>query len=114
VKCELSSASSAILSYHHAEVDVDARATRGRFERLIAPLLEEIEELVGGVLRDAAIRPGEIVEVVYTGGSSAIPAVRALVHRVLPGARAKNAAAFTSVAAGLAMPGALEATAGAR
>ena len=75
-------------------------------------MLEEIEALVGGVLRDAALRPDEIVEVVYTGGSSAIPAVRGLVHRLLPGAKVKDAAAFTSVAAGLAMPGVQEATAG--
>ena len=113
-KCELSSASSTILSYHHADVDVDARATRGRFERLIAPLLDEIEVLIDGVLHDAAIGPDEIVEVVYTGGSSAIPAVRALVHRVLPGARGKDAAAFTSVAAGLALPGVEESVAAAR
>jgi hypothetical chaperone protein len=114
VKCELSSASSAILSYHHADVDVDARATRGRFERLIEMLLKEIDALVAEVLRDAGMGTGEIAEVVYTGGSSAIPAVRELVHSLLPGATVKDAAAFTSVAAGLAMPGALEATAGAR
>ena len=112
MKCELSSAASAILSYHHADVDVDARATRGRFERLIAALLQEIDALVAQVLRDAEIAPDDIVEVVYTGGSSAIPAVRALVQRILPGAKVKDAAAFTSVAAGLAMPGVQEATAG--
>ena len=83
-------------------------------ERLIAPLLDEIEVLIDGVLHDAAIGPDEIVEVVYTGGSSAIPAVRALVHRVLPGARGKDAAAFTSVAAGLALPGVEESVAAAR
>jgi hypothetical chaperone protein len=114
VKCELSSASSAILSYHHADVDVDARATRGRFERLIEMLLKEIDALVAEVLRDAGMGTGEIAEVVYTGGSSAIPAVRGLVHSLLPGATVKDAAAFTSVAAGLAMPGVGEATAGAR
>jgi hypothetical chaperone protein len=114
VKCDLSSTSSTILSYHHANVDVDARATRGRFERLIAELLEEIDALIGEVLRDAGLGGGDIVEVVYTGGSSAIPAVRGLVHRLLPGASVKDAAAFTSVAAGLAMPGVEEATAGAR
>src|SRR5438034_4125426 len=53
MKCELSSAASAILSYHHAAVDVDARLTRGRFERLIAPLLDETAILVREVLRDA-------------------------------------------------------------
>src|SRR3989441_1964861 len=112
MKCELSTAASAILSYHHADVDVDSRATRGRFERLIAALLQEIDALVAQVLRDAGIAPHDVVEVVYTGGSSAIPAVRARVQRILPGAKVKDAAAFTSVAAGLAMPGVQEATVG--
>ncbi|HEV8536690.1 MAG TPA: Hsp70 family protein [Candidatus Limnocylindria bacterium] len=107
-KIALSTAASAILAYHRAQVDVDARATRGRFERLIDPMLGEIEALVTAALRDAELRPNEIVEVVYTGGSSAIPAVRALVRRLLPGAATRDTAAFTSVAAGLAMPGASE------
>src|SRR5256712_10483421 len=111
-KIELSTVASAILSYHHADVDVDARATRGRFERLIAALLQEIDALVAQVLRDAGKAPDDVVEVVYTGGSSAIPAVRAPVQPILPGAKVKDAAAFTSVAAGLAMPGVQEATAG--
>ena len=110
-KCELSSVTAAILSYHHAAVDVDLRATRGRFERLIAPLLLETEALIEGVLRLASVRAADVSAVVYTGGSSAIPAVRALVQRLLPEAAERDAAAFTSVAAGLAMPGVEEAAA---
>ena len=110
-KCELSSVPTTILSYHRAAVDVDARITRGRFERLIAPLVAEIAALVAALLDDAGIRPADVAEVVYTGGSSAIPAVRALVQRLLPAARSRDAAAFTSVAAGLAMPGVEQATA---
>jgi hypothetical chaperone protein len=105
VKCDLSTAPSAILSYHHGAVDVDSRLTRGRFERLIAPLLDEIAALIDEVLRAAGGDPSSVGEVVYTGGSSAIPSVRALVHRLLPEAAARDTAAFTSVAAGLAMPG---------
>ena len=108
-KCELSAVGAAILSYHHAAVDVDARVTRGRFEKLIAPLLVEIEALIAEALGAANLPPEEIAEVVYTGGSSAIPVVRALVHRLLPAATVRDTAAFTSVAAGLAMPGVKEA-----
>ena len=103
-KIELSSAATALLSFHHAEVDVDARVTRGRFERLIGPMLEEIEALIDALLRDAGLRPDAVREVIYTGGSSAIPAVRALLHRLLLSAATRDSAAFTSVAAGLAMP----------
>jgi hypothetical chaperone protein len=99
-KCALSSEPAAILSYHHAAVDVDARLTRGRFERLI-----DNEALVTDVLVRASVRSTDIVEVVTTGGSSAIPAFRALLARRFPNARVRDAAAFTSVAAGLAMPG---------
>ena len=103
-KCELSTAAAAILSFHHADVDVDARGTRGRFERLIAPLLEETAALVRQVTAEAGVDGADIGEIVYTGGSSAIPAFRALMQKLLPNAVARDAAAFTSVAAGLAMP----------
>ena len=104
-KIELSSAATALLSFHHADVDVDARVTRGRFERRIGPMLEEKEALINAAHNDAEVQPDAIREVIYTGGSSAIPAVRALVQRLLPSAAARDSAAFTSVAAGLAMPG---------
>ena len=107
-KCELSSEATTILTYHHAGVDVDARVTRGRFETLIAPMLRETETLLDAVLAKAGIVAADIAEVVTTGGSSAIPAFRSLLARHFPGARVRDAAAFTSVAAGLAMPAAQE------
>jgi hypothetical chaperone protein len=108
-KCELSSAPAAILSYHHGAVDVDARLTRGRFERLIDDLLTETDALLTDVLVGAAVSSAEIAEVVTTGGSSAIPVFRELLARRFPNARVRDAAAFTSVASGLAMPGVEEA-----
>ncbi|HEV8671739.1 MAG TPA: Hsp70 family protein [Candidatus Limnocylindria bacterium] len=110
-KIELSTAASAILSYHRAAVDVDARVMRGRFERLIAPLLEETAVLVRRVVADAEIEAANVGAIVYTGGSSAIPAFRTLMRDLLPNAVARDTAAFTSVAAGLAMPGVEEAAA---
>src|SRR5438445_9489657 len=82
-KIDLSAATSAILSYHHAAVDVDARIVRGRFERLVAPLLDETAALVHEVLDVAGLEAGGIGEIVYTGGSSAIPAFRALMRSLL-------------------------------
>ncbi len=111
-KCALSSAPAAILSYHHAAVDVDARLTRGRFERLIDTLLTDTNALITDVLVRATVSSTDIGEVVTTGGSSAIPAFRALLARRFPHARARDAAAFTSVASGLAMPGVEEAALG--
>ena len=108
-KCDLSTVAAAILTYHHAEVDVDARVTRGRFEHLIRPMLDETGALVERVTDDAGAAAGDIAAVVYTGGSSAIPSFRALMRALLPNAVERDAAAFTSVAAGLAMPGVTEA-----
>ena len=107
-KIELSSRTATILSYHHASVDVDARVTRGRFDALIAPMLADTEALLNTVLAKAGVVPEELGEVVTTGGSSAIPAFRALLAKHFPRSRVRDAAAFTSVAAGLAMPGAQE------
>src|SRR5437762_10160246 len=108
-KCELSSIASTVLTYHHAAVDVDARVTRGRFERLISPLLIEAETLLDAVLAKAGIAAEDVGEVVTTGGSSAIPAFRMRLAARFPRSRVRDAAAFTSVAAGLAMPGVEEA-----
>ncbi len=103
-KIELSRLAAAILSYHHATVDVDARLTRGRFESLIGTLLHNTEALLDAVLAKAGVVPEEVAEVVTTGGSSAIPAFRALLAKRFPRSNVRDAAAFTSVAAGLAMP----------
>jgi hypothetical chaperone protein len=108
-KCDLSTLPAAILTYHHAEVDVDARVTRGRFEHLIQPMLDETATLVRRVTDHSGLAATDIATVVYTGGSSAIPAFRGLVRELLPNAETRDAAAFTSVAAGLAMPGVTEA-----
>ncbi len=110
-KIELSRLFAAILSYHHAAVDVDARVTRGRFEALIAPMLRETQALLDTVLAKAGCAPDQLVEVVTTGGSSAIPAFRALLAKRFPRSKVREAAAFTSVAAGLAMPDVPEAAA---
>ncbi|TMB76481.1 MAG: hypothetical protein E6J52_07650 [Chloroflexi bacterium] len=113
-KIDLSSVLAAILSYHRAAIDVDARLTRGRFETLLAPLLRDTETLLDAVLAKAGVVAEEVGEVVTTGGSSAIPAFRALLARKFARSRVRDAAAFTSVAAGLAMPGVEEAAAAAR
>ncbi|TMB61005.1 MAG: hypothetical protein E6J49_10860, partial [Chloroflexi bacterium] len=113
-KIDLSSVLAAILSYHRAAIDVDARLTRGRFETLLAPLLRDTETLLDAVLAKAGVVAEEVGEVVTTGGSSAIPTFRALLARKFARSRVRDAAAFTSVAAGLAMPGVEEAAAAAR
>lgn len=102
-KCELSEASSTLVTFHRGLVDVDALVTRRRFEVRIAPLLERTAALLDTVLERAGVRREAVVEVVCTGGSSAIPAARALLERTFPQARVRDADLYRSVAAGLAV-----------
>ncbi|MGA7158412.1 MAG: Fe-S protein assembly chaperone HscA [Acidobacteriaceae bacterium] len=57
-----------------------ARAiTRQQYEQLIAPILQRTAAPVKQALKDANLTPADINEVVMVGGSTRIPAVRALV-----------------------------------
>ena len=103
VKIELSSEETAFLAFHRAGVDIDAVVPRRRFEVRAAPLLGEIDELLTEVLERAGLPESVVGEVVLTGGSSALPAARALLERRFPGAERRDFAAFSSVAAGLAL-----------
>jgi Fe-S protein assembly chaperone HscA len=53
--------------------------TRTQFESLIASVIERTAEPCRAALRDAGLQPSAIDEVVMVGGSTRIPAVRALV-----------------------------------
>lgn len=102
-KIDLSSDETAFLAFHRGDVDVDAVVARRRFEVQAAPLLAEIDALIDVVLARAALPAARIGEVVMTGGSSGLPAARALLARRFPGAMHRDFAAFSSVATGLAL-----------
>jgi len=53
--------------------------SREQFEQLIAPIVERTAQPVKQALKDAGLQPEQIDEVVMVGGSTRIPAVRALV-----------------------------------
>lgn len=102
-KIELSSDEATLLTFHRAAVDIDAVVPRRRFEVQAGPLLAEIDALLTEVLARAAVPAERIGEVVMTGGSSGLPAARALLARRFPGATRRDFAAFSSVATGLAL-----------
>jgi molecular chaperone DnaK len=56
--------------------------TREQFEQLIAPIIERTAAPVKQALRDAGLSASDIAEVVMVGGSTRIPAVRALVTQI--------------------------------
>lgn len=101
-KIELSSAQLALFSFHRGAVDIDQQASRRAFEVAIAPLLARVDATITTVLEGSGVRADEILEIVCTGGSSAIPAARSLLRRRFVNATLRDAAAHTAVAAGLA------------
>lgn len=56
--------------------------TREQFEQLIAPVIERTAAPVRQALKDSGLSPEQIEEVVMVGGSTRIPAVRALVTKL--------------------------------
>jgi molecular chaperone DnaK len=56
--------------------------TRAQFETLIAPVIARTAAPVKQALKDAGLTPADIDEVVMVGGSTRIPAVRALVTQL--------------------------------
>ena len=56
--------------------------SREQFEQLIAPVIERTAGPVKQALKDSGLQPEQIDEVVMVGGSTRIPAVRALVTKL--------------------------------
>jgi len=74
-------------------------------EGWIAPELARIETAVDAALADAGLAPGGIDRVFLTGGSSLVPAVRAIFSRRFDPARIATGAELESIASGLALMG---------
>jgi len=102
-KIELSSAQLALLSFHRGAVDIDQQASRRAFELAIAPLFARVDGALTQVLERSGVRADQIIEIVCTGGSSAIPVARALLRRRFTNAGLRDASPHTAVAAGLAL-----------
>ncbi|MGF1534975.1 MAG: molecular chaperone DnaK [Elainellaceae cyanobacterium] len=62
---------------------LDITLTRAKFEELASDLIDRCGIPVENALRDAKLSKGDIDEVVMVGGSTRIPAVQALVKRIL-------------------------------
>lgn len=100
LKAALSDADQAVLDI--PEIDVEVTVTRTQFETIIADQLRQFSEGVDATLAAASLTPSQIDVVLRTGGSSLIPAVKAILDERFPG-RVVEHDPFTSVAAGLAI-----------
>lgn len=105
VKRALSSQTHAEFRFDGAGLAVAAEVSRAEFERWIAPDLAELDEGVDRVLARAGLAADQIDHVFVTGGSSLIPAVRALFERRFGAERIASGNELTSIAHGLALIG---------
>lgn len=105
LKRALSGAEHGALRFDSDNLTIDAEVSRADFERWIAPDLQRIDETVDRALAKAGLQPDQIDHVFLTGGSSLIPAVRALFERRFGEGRIATGDELTSIAHGLALIG---------
>ena len=105
VKRALSSHTHAAFRFEGAGLSIVADVSRAEFERWIAPDLAEMDAAVDRVLARAGLGAGQVDHVFLTGGSSLIPAVRALFERRFGENRIASGNELTSIAHGLALMG---------
>jgi hypothetical chaperone protein len=103
VKAALSNAESARLQFEHDGLAVDQVVTRAAFEDWIAPDLARIGATVDAVLAQAGLAAGAVDRVFLTGGTSFVPAVKALFTSRFGGEKISAGGEFVSVAEGLAL-----------
>ena len=105
LKRTLSSESHAAFRFDGAGLTIEAEVARSDFASWIEPDLHRIAQTVDGVLASAGLQPHQVDHVFLTGGSSLIPAVRALFERRFGEGRIASGNELTSIAHGLALMG---------
>jgi hypothetical chaperone protein len=101
----LSNAEHAEFHFASDGVDIRAEVRRADFEIWIADDLRRIEAAMDAALARAGVGAGAIDRVFLTGGSSLIPAIRALFDRRFGVDRIATGGELTSIAHGLALIG---------
>ncbi|KTE05106.1 Hsp70 family protein [Sphingopyxis sp. H115] len=105
LKRALSGADHAEFTFAGDGVDIRADVRRADFERWIADDLRRIETAMDAALARAGVASDAIDRIFLTGGSSLIPAIRALFDRRFGADRIATGGELTSIAHGLALIG---------
>lgn len=105
-KAALSTAEKASFSFAVEGVSIARTITRRDFESWIAEDLARLDEAISTVLARANLAAGGIDRVFLTGGTSHVPAVRALFERRFGAQRVETGEELISIAKGLALIGA--------
>lgn len=105
LKRSLSDRDEAQFRFESEELCIERHVSRTEFESWIAPDLGRITETLDRALADARMETRDIDLVFLTGGSSLIPAVRAVFARRFGNDRLASGEELTSIAHGLAQIG---------
>jgi hypothetical chaperone protein len=105
VKAELSRSETAVLRFAHADFAIERPIARHEFEGWIADDLRKMSATVDQALTTSGLRADEIDRVFLTGGTSFVPAVRALFERRFGVEKVSGGGEFVSVAEGLVLIG---------
>jgi hypothetical chaperone protein len=105
MKEALSTQDTAEFRFEAGSIRIARTVARMEFEGWIAPELKRIETAVDAALADAGLAPGAVDRVFLTGGSSLVPAVRAIFARRFDPARIESGSELESIASGLALMG---------
>jgi len=105
LKEALAAAAQAEFSFRADDIVIEKPVQRGEFDGWISRELAAIETAIDEALADADLQAGQIDKVFLTGGSSFVPAVRALFHARFAPETISSGAELESIAAGLALIG---------
>lgn len=105
LKRALSSEERATFRFSGGGLEIEEAVERADFERWIAPDLARIEATVDRALDKAGVAADAIDRVFLTGGSSLIPAIRAIFRARFGDDRIATGGELTSIAHGLALIG---------
>ena len=105
LKRTLSSEAHSGFRFEGPDLAIEVEVSRNDFERWIAPDLRDIGRTVDDALARAGLEAHQIDHVFLTGGSSLIPAVRALFEQRFGESRIESGNELTSIAHGLALMG---------
>ena len=106
VKRALSAQEDAEFRFNGGGVEITAGISRADFEAWIADDLFRVEAAMNAALAKAGIEASAIDRIFLTGGSSLIPAIRAIFNRRFGAERIASGGELTSIAHGLALIGA--------
>lgn len=104
-KTALSAADTAVLSFDMEGVTIRETIRRRDFESWIAPELAQIDAALDRVFAAAGLPPAAVDQVFMTGGSSFVPALRALFEARFGADRLATGDQLQSIASGLALIG---------